>query len=596
MKIILTSLIVVGIVFAVSDEVISGVSEVPSSHRAVEISLPADFDFDAAQIELKQARRAGNTQRVRELSQMIRQYWLEHREMLPDPVMRGEGRNHQPERIKEDQGSNNPAPLWGNDIRIDPNDDVRDVAIASASNGDLYASSVWYDGADWHYLLHVSQDDGETWSVLWDTYTPGFSFFEPGIFVANDTLVISYLLFRQSDSYYRNWVITADLAPGWNPLYWGSPSGAFQEYSMSGLDVCTDGAIYVDQYVYATWIESEAYDTSRTMAAVSQEMDVSAWEVGPTLLDIATGDAYFTDTRIAFGSISDALVIVSDAFPNAYPVTFDRFIALWVSTDWGSSWSSYTNITPWDDHLDQFDPAIAGSHSNTNWVVLHTTADTVTGLNADIDNTYSLNDGASWTTTGWIGAHENLLADVWVDNNSTGFYGASRQDRASEEHIRYKDCPIGDPTAWTASVVVNDDLGNVLSGVYGPSVTFNEGPASEACVAWSGFTGVYSIWFDSYTGFAVEERNDAAQSIALSLTPNPSHDAAHLSYVVAREGAVHISLYDASGRLVRNLADETQAAGDYTLTLNNAELSAGVYFVRIETPTKQASAAMTIVK
>ncbi|KPK67514.1 hypothetical protein AMJ87_13240, partial [candidate division WOR_3 bacterium SM23_60] len=471
MKTILTSLLLTCLAFAVSDQIISGVVEVPSQQIVTEIELPADFDFDAAQLELKQARTQGNTQRVHKLSQMIHQYWLEHRETLPDPIMRGEQGNYTPERMNEDHGSRDAAPLWGNDIRIDPNDGVRDVAIASTSNGDLYASSVWYDGADWHYLLHMSQDDGETWSVLWDTYTTGFTFFEPGIFVSRDTIIISYILYRQSDGYYRNWTIAAGPGPTWNPLYWGSPTGDFQNIVFADLDVCTDGAIYLDHYVYATWLEDYMPDSTRPMAAVSQDINVSAWG-SPIVLDVSGGGAYWGDTRVAFGSSTDALWIVADARPVAYPAN-DEGITGWLSTNYGSSWTGYQNLTPFSNHYDEFDPAIAGSHNNTNWVVLHTTADTATGADPDIDNTYSTNDGTVWTTTGWIGANENTHADVWVDDNSTGFYGACLQDRTGNiEHIRYKDCPTSDPTAWTTSVLVNDDVNGVLSDAYGPSVTF----------------------------------------------------------------------------------------------------------------------------
>lgn len=597
MKIILTSLLLAGIVFAVSNDVTGGTIVTPSEQIAVDIELPADFDFDAAQLELKQARTQGNAQRARELSQMIHQYWLEHREMLPDPVMQGKHNGNTPEPMNENPGSRT-APLWGNDIRIDPNDGVYDVAIASTSTGELHALSVWFDGANYHVLHHISQDDGENWSVVWDLNAAGYSFSYPQIFVSQDTIIQSYILYRQSDGYYRNWVRVCGPGPVDNPIYWGSPTGDFQSTPFTCLDVCTDGVIYGDDhYLYATWVASEPYDTVYAMAAVSEDIDVSSWEVGPTQLNIATGDAYYSNTRIAFGSISDAMYIVAGAHPNFYPGSYDEFIAAWLSTNYGSSWSYYSPITPWDDHFDQFDPAVAGSHTNTNWVVLHTTADTSTGADPDIDNTYSTNDGTDWTTIYWISSYENTHADVWVDNNSTGFYGACLQDRSGNvEHVRYKDCPVSDPTAWTTSVLVNDDVNGVLSDVYGPSVTFNEGALNEACIAWTNYDPQYSIWFDTYSATAAEERNDDSRPIAVSLRPNPSHTAARLSYVVAREGAVRITLYDATGRLVKNLTNGTQTAGDYALTLDNAELSAGVYFVRIETPTTEANVPMTIVK
>ncbi len=596
MKRIVISMLSMFVVLAVAHNV-SFVGTDGQHTPPASIELPADFDYDAAQIELKQARKQGDTQRARRLSQMIHQYWLEHREVLPDPALNGTSTNPVPEHRGEDQGSSGPAPLWGDDVRMDPNDGVQQVQIASTSWGELYGIALREDGSDDWLLVKRSTDNGATWTTYAENnFGTSYDMSSPGIFISNDTIIMSYILERASDGYHIVFFRACVPGPTDSCVSFGSPTG-YYDATCEYLSVCTDGVIYDDHYTYATWVENYMPDSTRLMVATSQDIDFTNWEIAPAVIQVTNTGAQMGKTSIAYGSSSDALWIAAGAHPVSYPSIFDEFIVGYISTNWGSSWSDDSLITPLNNDLDEYEPAIAGAHNNTNWVVLHTTADTSTHANRDIDNTYSTDDGETWTSTGWIGSYENFAADVWVDNGSTGFFGACRQDRTGGvEHIRYKDCPIADPTAWTVSVLINDDVGGALSNVYGPSVTYNEGTADESCVAWNGFVADYSIWFDTYSDVAVEERNDAAQAMKIHLAPNPSENMARLSYTLANDGAVLITLYDATGRLVKNLMNETQSAGDYAFVLNNGELSAGVYFVRIETPDTQLNIPMTIVR
>ncbi len=96
--------------------------------------------------------------------------------------------------------------------------------------------------------------------------------------------------------------------------------------------------------------------------------------------------------------------------------------------------------------------------------------------------------------------------------------------------------------------------------------------------------------------FGIEESEPREVSRFVSLAPNPSHGAAKLSYAIHRDGNVTISLYDATGRLVNNLFNEIKQAGEYSLTINEQNLAAGVYFIRVEIPEGVATKALTIIR
>jgi hypothetical protein len=96
--------------------------------------------------------------------------------------------------------------------------------------------------------------------------------------------------------------------------------------------------------------------------------------------------------------------------------------------------------------------------------------------------------------------------------------------------------------------------------------------------------------------FGIEESESHDVLRFVSLAPNPSNGSAKLSYVVKQEGNVKILLYDAAGRLVNTVVHEIKNAGDYSFTLDNKALAAGVYFIRVETPDGVATKTMTIVR
>lgn len=100
---------------------------------------------------------------------------------------------------------------------------------------------------------------------------------------------------------------------------------------------------------------------------------------------------------------------------------------------------------------------------------------------------------------------------------------------------------------------------------------------------------------EDYVGVA-EMGDVRAVSNFVTLSPNPAANAANLIYRLDIESPVHISVFDATGRLVRTLVNEVQAAGNYRLPLNNAGIAAGIYFVRVSTDQGTETETMTIIR
>ncbi len=70
--------------------------------------------------------------------------------------------------------------------------------------------------------------------------------------------------------------------------------------------------------------------------------------------------------------------------------------------------------------------------------------------------------------------------------------------------------------------------------------------------------------------------------------PNPFNPVTTITFGLKEIGQVRLNVYDAAGRLVRTLLDETRSAGNYEMTWNGLDnvgnrVSSGVYFYRLKT-------------
>ncbi len=212
------------------------------------------------------------------------------------------------------------------------------------------------------------------------------------------------------------------------------------------------------------------------------------------------------------------------------------------------------------------------------------------GTNREVRYLVRYGTGGSWYF-GYLAPDttvSNYTPDVTLRGGG-GTHGVYRGPYTNYAYYRWR----GYSGSWSTPEQYNDEYASsyarpeieyIETGVYG--VLFRTPAAqNEMC------------YFDrSDWTPGVEEASKEATSHLIMLAPNPSYRTARLSYVVNRTGEVKVSLYDATGRLVNTLVNETKPIGEYSLMLNNKSLAAGVYFIRVETADEVQTKAMTIVK
>jgi hypothetical protein len=94
----------------------------------------------------------------------------------------------------------------------------------------------------------------------------------------------------------------------------------------------------------------------------------------------------------------------------------------------------------------------------------------------------------------------------------------------------------------------------------------------------------------------VESTPFVSYRLSLAVEPSLTMNNMTIKYTLPQKGQVAISLYDVSGRRVRNLVDKTRDAGIYNLDCGTSNLSRGIYFIRLETENKALVQKVIVVK
>lgn len=78
--------------------------------------------------------------------------------------------------------------------------------------------------------------------------------------------------------------------------------------------------------------------------------------------------------------------------------------------------------------------------------------------------------------------------------------------------------------------------------------------------------------------------------------PNPFNPSTKIRFDLPKAGFVKLNVYDLTGRLVTSLLNSRYEAGEYSYNFNAENLSAGVYFYKLETPEYTSVRKMILVK
>lgn len=219
------------------------------------------------------------------------------------------------------------------------------------------------------------------------------------------------------------------------------------------------------------------------------------------------------------------------------------------------------------------------------------------GGNADIHYGWTEDGGNSWSYGAW--PPTNSAHSTWdmkhpycrVSYGSTLLRAVATVPESGPDSLVYAFSRTSSPTVWENRGVHNN---HSATGEFGGRVEYSQ-DCNGGYITYREY-GSPDIWFDAYNNTAVAEKPNATPSGAIKIAPNPTTSSVNLNYAVKNSGKVNISLYDVSGKLVKNILDSHKEAGIYEAKLNTKNLSAGIYFIRVESNGKINTLQISIVK
>ncbi len=466
-----------------------------------------------------------------------------------------------------------PAPVsdWADDVQISARDSVFVLAMDhSFTNDNLFAVIGFTgDGVGSRWTVNFSSDGGYNWA---ETFALG------------------------GFSYVMNDLDGCVVGGHFHVLYTGGTSGSPNTMTWHMRFDAADGQ--------QVTLPNGAYSYNIFNASGIEDVDFSS------------NHEQF-DNRLYFYCIDDAGTI-HNYWNNPTNVTWTGIATnindaqQGLDTDWNLDYSTHSSILSYINNADQV--KIYGRDGNTwdlliTYGILNTPFDDFTtgigGYNDTLFCAFSYDgaymqvrylvqygDGGSWYF-GFLAPdtlESNWTPDVTLRGGG-GTHGVYRGPSTAAGYYRYR----GYAGAWSTPEQFNDYS---MSGEIKPQIEY-VGSSAYGILYRRPMASLGICYFDrsDWEPGIVENKSSDITTRFITLAPNPSRgSSARLSYVVTNQGHVNIAVYDAAGRIVKTLVNESKPAGDYSITMNNDNLASGIYFVRVETPDGVNTKPMTIVR
>ncbi|MEO0092999.1 MAG: T9SS type A sorting domain-containing protein [candidate division WOR-3 bacterium] len=242
-------------------------------------------------------------------------------------------------------------------------------------------------------------------------------------------------------------------------------------------------------------------------------------------------------------------------------------------------WRPTINFTSPANCYDGF-PCLQMTHGgHPSAVITFVRKDTLGTDKAHLCYFFSTNGGNTWNS-GHIYTSSyatNVPQDLVVDDTLGYYHVAFRDQDGSMIYQKARYDSISSP--WSSPVYFSS--GNNWSDWDLPAIGVRNG---EPYVAWVDYhSPVYKLKFDAqWLLTAVNEHKSASLPNLVAVSPNPAKGAFTVHYQVNNPGRVRIALYDALGRLVRNVLECEMMVGQHQTKIETKTLAAGTYFVVID--------------
>lgn len=454
---------------------------------------------------------------------------------------------------------------WADDVLVtDPADDLRGIELIYAGDtGNLFVIGRGTDGSVYWWWVYMSTDGGSTWA---ETYSWGN---------------VSQALVDVDAAEMPGYVYVAYC--GFDPVTTDTAARIRRVFSNNGQ---ADGGFgYHIAFTDPDGLNEIELEPNR----------VSQTQLYYTALE-STGRVlyYFSNDGIGWSGVTTNITNAERQLDMDYGfITGGNGNLFWLSyispadsicaaTRVSGTFQQHTNLGPVNTM--SYSPTAVAHHGDSVLVFYETP-----GFSLRYAITY--NAGNTWAYGGTSITTDSCNSmDVTGRGNEGWHLSYATYEGSGPEvvHYSHRSYPSG---AWDSPTALGDQDEWIQ---YQTSIDFLGAPGAYG-VAY--IDDAYDVYFDRkdwQTGVA--EYKTKPSTHFLTLAPNPSRDFATLSYTIPTPGHVRITLHDVVGRNVETIVDETRPAGTYMTTLNNQNLSAGVYFIYIETDGSVSTKKMTIIR
>lgn len=499
---------------------------------------------------------------------------------LPDPDDPTSGRRYQfpLKRLnmeKNESGQKREESRWDNDVLVYDGEvgEGQDFDV-DPSTGDIYVIFDTYHTSQDSLVVYRSTDGGNSFQWWRASYNGDGEIGNPKIRIAQDaggqTWVCMFGIWHEPSGddvlYMRR--MTPDQSQG----YW-------EEVNSNVVYADVDADVGTGAWVYVTYIPE---GTDNDIWAARNNLDGTGWQDNQQLFADPGVTPY---PQIAAGSGGNvAVAFIDDRITTNNEVRIKR------STNYGSTWISSEQVSNNSGAYPIRETDIAYSYSasyETGWI-------TATFYVVDNDNLvyyWSTDAGVNWTYGGLIGSSSNdeNLSSIRARKATGSLTVAYNQDPGDSTMFTWT--TASNPTNFITPYRINDYN---ATGIWAPTAGWI---SSYSAICYSSYTMGYNLFFDWFNNTGVAELPDEQTGAGvINLAPNPSSRVTRLTYAINNETDVRITLYDATGRLVKNILQKTQAPGEYTLNIRTDEMASGIYIIKIQTAEHTITRTMTVVR
>jgi len=225
-----------------------------------------------------------------------------------------------------------------------------------------------------------------------------------------------------------------------------------------------------------------------------------------------------------------------------------------------------------------------------------------TGITADIYAQRVNSTGAvQWTATGVIictSENDQIKSQLVSDGNNGAYITWEDHRNVGNSDIYAQRIASNAAINWAATGYA---ICTAVDNQQSPMIVSNGNLG--AIVVWQDFRSgnnfdIYQTGFD-ISGFVAtgNEGNLIPDQFSVSQNyPNPFNPSTVINYQIPQSGNVKISVYDALGKIVSILVNESQNAGNYNIAWNASGLPSGIYIYKIESGSFSESKKMILVK